>query len=447
MKITVIGGGGIRAPQLVQALCANAEATGLNQLALYDIDRRKAAVTFRLSQSVAQKENPAVALQPTFDLDDALDGADAIITTIRPGFEAGRAKDERIALNRGVLGQETTGPAGFAFACRSAPEVVRYAQQTLDKNPDAWIVNFTNPASLVTEALQRSGFERSAGICDSSDSGLKKVANHAGVNWRELESWTFGLNHLSWVGPALHNGKNILEDVLFDKDYQAAHIPWMPLDLLETLRLLPNEYLYYFYRAKSSLQALLDADECRGEEILRINGAILDTLEKNAAAGSSDEELHATYKNYLQRREATYMISSRKGKERKSKAEPEGYAGVALDLLQNLRKDDPVRMVLNVPNQGALDFLEPNDIVEITCEVGRGAWKPVAPPQVPEKCKELSLAVKKYERLAVEAILEKRVEAAVEGLRLHPLVQDEECAYGLFKDYRDAWPEVFQGWK
>ncbi len=447
MKITVIGGGGIRAPQLVQALCANAASTGLTELALYDIDRRKSAVTFRLSQAVAKQENPSVALQPTFDLDEALHGVDAIITTIRPGFEAGRAKDERIALNHGVLGQETTGPAGFAFACRSAPEVVRYAQHTLDENPDAWIINFTNPASLVTEALQRSGIERAAGICDSSDSGLKKVAGHAGVNWRDLTSWTFGLNHLSWVGPALHDGKNILEDVLFDPEYQAAHIPWMPTDLLEELRLLPNEYLYYFYRAKSSLQALLDASECRGEEILRINGAILDTLEKKSAAGVSDAELHATYKDYLKRREATYMISSRKGKERKSKAEPEGYAGVALDLLQNLSKDEPARMVLNVPNEGALDFLEDRDIVEITCEVGRGSWKPVTPPQVPDACKELSVAVKKYERLAVEAILEKRVDAAVEGLRVHPLVQDENIAFGLFKDYRDAWPEVFAGWK
>src|SRR6185295_10982868 len=198
MKLALIGGGGVRAPLFVASALRRAERVGLEELCLMDIDAEKLAIFGELCREVCRRAESDVRITTTTDARAALEGARHVITTIRVGAEQGRVLDERIALKHGVLGQETTGPGGFAMALRSIPAVVSYAELLEQISPGAWLYSFTNPAGLVTQALRDRGFSRTIGICDGANVGHHAVADWLGVEDRQLRAEVFGLNHLSW---------------------------------------------------------------------------------------------------------------------------------------------------------------------------------------------------------------------------------------------------------
>ena len=160
MKLTLIGGGGVRSPLFVMSVLRWQDRVHVDELCLYDIDEHKLDLLGALNREVTRRAGNPFRLTTTIDAREALTGADHVVTTIRVGFEQGRALDERIALNHGVLGQETTGPGGFAMALRSIPAILGYAALLKEVSPKAWMYNFTNPAGLVTQALREAGFER-----------------------------------------------------------------------------------------------------------------------------------------------------------------------------------------------------------------------------------------------------------------------------------------------
>jgi len=180
MKLTLIGGGGVRAPLFVMTLLRWQERIGATELCLMDIDERKLGLIGALCRELAHRAGDPFTIRTTTDAQEALTGADHVVTTIRAGFEQARATDERIALRHGVLGQETTGPGGFAMALRSIPAILGYAQLMQEVSPTAWMYNFTNPAGLVTQALRDDGFTRTIGICDALTAGRQPSL----VGWR-----------------------------------------------------------------------------------------------------------------------------------------------------------------------------------------------------------------------------------------------------------------------
>ena len=198
MKLTLIGGGGVRSPLFVNSTLKRAERLRLDELCLMDVDADKLAIIGNVCQMVARARNSPVRITTTTDARQAITGADYVVTSIRVGNEMGRINDERIALRHGVLGQETTGPGGFAMALRSIPAILGYAALIEELSPQAWMFNFTNPAGLVTQALRDAGFERSVGICDGANEAQHAVASYLDRPLDAVQHEMYGLNHLSW---------------------------------------------------------------------------------------------------------------------------------------------------------------------------------------------------------------------------------------------------------
>lgn len=460
MKLTVIGGGGVRSPLLTASALRWADRVGLDELCLMDINAEKLALLGALCHHIGQREGSPVRITTTTSADEALDGASYIITTIRVGEEQGRVHDERIALKHGVLGQETTGPGGFAMAMRSIPAILGYAALAEKRAPGAWIFNFTNPAGLVTQALRDQGFARTVGICDSANSAQHEAARFLGISPESLQAEVFGLNHLSWTRRLLCDGRDILPELLADDSFLAATTQRMfDPELVRHLGMFLNEYLFYFYYAEKAL-ASIQADELtRGEEVLRLNRQLLDRLRAIDVERHPEEGLRA-YLAYDRRRAATYMHYANPDGPSMEEADMaaegpiaismeggEGYAGVALKIIQALESGQPARTALNVPNAGALDFMRPDDVVEISCVIEDGDIRTIPVSDVPEDQQLLMRGIKLYERRAVEATLKRSRRQAVYALMAHPLVLSYSLARTLVDEYLLAHAAFVGEWQ
>jgi len=199
MKLTILGGGGFRVPQVFEAIAADDAAVRIDELVLYDTDASRLgairAVVAQLEQDLPHAPN----VTATTDLDTALTGADFIFCAIRVGGALGRTFDERIALGLGVLGQETTGPGGLAYAIRTLPVMLKIAERARALAPEAWFINFTNPAGIVTEGLRQVLGDRVVGICDTPI-GLMRRAALAVTGSSTVHTFDYvGLNHLGWL--------------------------------------------------------------------------------------------------------------------------------------------------------------------------------------------------------------------------------------------------------
>src|SRR4051812_27460497 len=210
----------------------------------------------------------------TTDLDDAVEGADFVFSAIRVGRLEGRVVDEAVPLELGVLGQETTGPGGICFALRTIPEMVRLAETVAERAPDAWLINFTNPAGMVTEALQRVLGDRVVGICDSPSSLCRRVARALHRDPAEMWFDYFGLNHLGWLQAAHDADGDRLPELLADDDALAGFEEGrlFGAEWLRTLGMIPNEYLYYFYFAADTVESIR-AGVPRGAALLESQAA------------------------------------------------------------------------------------------------------------------------------------------------------------------------------
>jgi 6-phospho-beta-glucosidase len=296
VKLTVIGGGGMRAPLFVAAALRRAERIGLDEISLMDISADRLAVMGALAHGVARRMGSQVQVTATTDPEAALAGARFVVTTIRVGGDEGRVLDERIALRHGVLGQETTGPGGFAMALRSIPAVLGYAQMMRDLCPNAWLFNFTNPAGLVAQALVEAGFERAVGICDSANLAQHAIATRLGIDSNALRPEVFGLNHLSWVRRVVYDGKDVLPSFLADPAFLAETIQNVfDPDLIQLLGMWLNEYLYYYYYAERAVAAISADEKTRGEEILALNRDLLAQLGAIDIEGNLDSALTIYY--------------------------------------------------------------------------------------------------------------------------------------------------------
>ena len=448
MKLTVIGGGGVRAPLFVASALRRAEQAHLDELCLMDIDAERLETIGGLCREVAALLGSSVRITPTTSAEAALDGADYIVTTIRVGKEPGRVLDERIALRRGVLGQETTGPGGFAMAMRSIPEVLRYAALAQERAPRAWIFNFTNPAGLVTQALRQRGFERTVGICDGANLAQHDVSRWLKIPAEQVRHEVFGLNHLSWTRHAWVGDRDVLPGLLANPEFcSSSNLKIFDYTLIQLLGLYLNEYLYYFYYAERAVEQILADRQTRGEEVLALNEQLFAALRDPHIPADPLGRLR-TFVAYQKRRSLTYMHYAQPGGPTLDEAdqvdfhslafnpeEGEGYAGVALDIISALEAGKPFHTALNVPNQGAIAGMEAEDVVEVSCRVENGQITPQPVGEIPGHAARLMQSVKEYERLAVEAILQRSWSTGVRALMAHPLVlvlqPGQHAAWGL----------------
>lgn len=457
MKLTIIGGGSVRTPRLIPSLIHRAERLGLREVWLMDTDPDKLQLIGGLVMTMARQLDAPFEIRLTTDAREAVSGAQHVITSIRPGQEQGRATDERIAFSHGVLGQETTGAAGFAMAMRSIPALLEYARLVEDVGaPNAWIYNFTNPAGLVAQALHYAGIQRVVGICDSANGAQHAVSRYLDVPLKRVFHEVYGLNHLSWTRSVRvdadengEGGEEVFPPLLYDDRFvQSTHMSMFASGLREWQNAFLNEYLHYFYHRDEALAALLKKPETRGEEVMRLTGELLTEL-RSVPADDAEAQL-AIYDRLMGQRSATYMSHARDGRARPD-TEPvgedeEGYAAVALGCIEAIETNTPLYTGLNVPNQGTISGLQDDDVVEVSCWIDGSGLRPVRIGDVPESQYLLMRDVKQYERLAARAILERSRPLAYRALAVHPLVGSYPLAEKLVDAFLDAHQDLVGTW-
>ena len=442
MKITIFGGGGFRVPMVYEALLGRAERLGLDEVALYEVDetrlRRIAPVLEGLQQSAGRR----LAIRPTVDLDEALEGADFIFSAIRVGQLEGRVIDEAVPQAAGVVGQETTGPGGIGFALRTVPVMRALATAVARRAPRAWFINFTNPAGLVTEAIGEILGHRAIGICDSPAGLGRRVAAALGRPEADLAFDYFGLNHLGWLR-AVHDGTTDLLPGLLADDAALDGLLEGRLfgsEWLRTIRMIPNEYLYFYTFATDTVEALRAGAPPRAEFLLRQQRAFY------SASEASPEVALAAWRATRLEREETYFAEA-KSAAGVVEAAPDpdtggGYEGIALAVVEAIALDQLRVLILNTPNRSALPFLDERSVVEVPCVVGRSGVSPLAVGAVPAHARLLIETIKEVERLTIRAAIERSRLLAVEALALHPLVPSVTIARRIFDDYRAQQPEL-----
>ena len=454
MKIAILGAGGVRTPLIVGAMLRRRERLGLTELALIDVDAERLAIIGELAQAEQEPQDaPAemgragLRIDCTTDARAALAGADFVITTFRVGGIASRVVDERVPLRHGILGQETTGPGGFAMAMRTIPVLLDYIAMMREVCPDAWLINFANPAGLLAEAAITAGrWPRTVGICDAPE-GMRRVAAAIfNMSPDELYLDYFGLNHLGWVRAAFCQGQDLLPRFIATLR-AAGRVPGLPFDtdFVRALGMIPNEYLFYYYHSREAVDNLLRQDKTRGEQIADWNALLFDELGTLRAAGDLPG-MRRVYRTYLEQRGGSYMASETGQAHDLAGLDPtivralagEGYAGIALDLIDGLTGATPQQMILNVPNAGAIHGMGDRDVVEIPAFVGRGLVRSMAVGGVSRGPLGLMQEVKAYEQLTIVAATEGSYAKAVQALALHPLVRDVAVAKAILDGYREG---------
>ncbi len=407
MKIAVIGGGSTYTPELIEGFAARAAVLPVDELVLHDVDASRLDVVGALAARILSKGDYPGRLITTTSLDDAVDGAAAVLIQLRVGGQAARLVDETLPAKFGLLGQETTGPGGFAKALRTVPVVLGIANVVGKRaRPDAWIVDFTNPVGIVTRALLDEG-HRALGLCNVAIGFQRRLAARFGVAADRVRLDHAGLNHLSWIRRVLVDGVDRLPELLVAPavDELAAEIE-VPRELLRTVGAIPSYYLHYFYCTDRAVhdQAV---GGTRAEEVLGIERTLLEMYADPALDHKPD---------LLEQRGGAY------------------YSEAAAALVTSLLTGDGAHHYVDVANNGTIDGLPADAVVEVPAVVDRaGAHPLVVQPLAPELL-GLVQAVTAYEELAIEAARSGSRTVALRALLANPLVRQWDLAVAVLDE-------------
>lgn len=464
MKIVIVGGGGVRTPQVTNGLLAKSRELELEEITLLDIDKKRLNAIYKIVNQIKNSHQNVgeIDINYTLDSKEAIKDADLVLFTVRVGNIQSRIIDEQVPLKYGVIGQETTGPGGFAMAMRTIPVILEYMKVIDEIAPEAWILNLTNPAGLITQALNDAGYEKIIGICDSPSGLTEDIA--AGLNLPLSELWFeyFGLNHLGWIKKIKHKNKDITAEVFKNDEALKRHGESMiSSDFIRRISLIPNEYLLFYYQNTEVLNKVSESGVSRAQLIDKLNEMLFNKL--NNFAQSSDIDPLTIYQRYIESRHGSYMQVETSGFKEKDIAqkiwekaaeeindgsymieeEPGGYAAIALSVIKGITGVEPTNVILNVKNEGAISCLEKDDVVEIPTYVNGNGIHGITVDEVPEQAKGLLQAVKSFERLTIQASKNKNYNKALQALTIHPLVPDAVTAQNILDDYLNEHGEYF----
>ncbi|CAM5655970.1 6-phospho-beta-glucosidase [Streptomyces rochei] len=439
MRLTILGGGGFRVPLVYGALLGDRAEGRVTDVVLHDVDAARLSAVTRVLAEQAAGVPDAPAVTATTDLDEALRGADFVFSAIRVGGLEGRAADERVALAEGVLGQETVGAGGIAYGLRTVPVAVDIARRTARLAPDAWVINFTNPAGLVTEAMSRHLGDRVIGICDSPVGLGRRIARVLGADPDRAFIDYVGLNHLGWVRGLRVAGRDELPRLLADPallgSFEEGRL--FGPDWLRSLGAVPNEYLHYYYFNRETVRAYREAERTRGAFLRDQQARFYEEMRH------PDTPALAAWDRTRAEREATYMAENREAAgagEREADDLSGGYEKVALALMRAVARDERATLILNVRNRGTLSALDPDAVIEVPCLVDANGAHPVAVDPLPGHATGLVCAVKAVEREVLAAAGTGSRASAVRAFALHPLVDSVNVARRLVEGYTAVHP-------
>ncbi|MFO1539316.1 MAG: 6-phospho-beta-glucosidase [Chloroflexota bacterium] len=401
MRIAVIGGGSTYTPELVQGFLDRRDRLPLRELWLVDLSEDRLAVVGALAQRMVAASGAPFRVVLTTDRRAAIAGASYVITQLRVGQMAARRADEELGRRHGLVGQETTGIGGFAKALRTIPVVLEIARDIRELAPDALLVNFTNPAGLVTEALFRHAPEvRAVGVCNGPihlhmDVLEALAGGGAPIDHARGELDTLGLNHLGWYRGFRLDGRDVWPEVMerwIARMRATPHPQWDPR-LLEALGMIPNSYLQYFY-ATADRVAEQATTPTRAEVVQRIEAGLL----RDYA-----DPTRSTPPDGLLERGGAY------------------YSTVATQLIAAHHDDLGETHIVNVRHDGAVPGWDPSWVLELPARVGRSGIVPLPTEPLPAVASGLLHHVKSYELLTVEAAVTGDRETAFRALVAHPL--------------------------
>ncbi len=418
LKLAVIGGGSSYTPELIEGVIKRVDRLPVTQIDLMDIDagREKLETVTSLAQRMVAKAGLDITVKATLDRREAIKDANFIMTQLRVGGLAARARDERIPLKYNVLGQETTGPGGFAKALRTIPVLLDICRDIEELAPEAWLINFTNPAGMVTEAISKYTRVKALGLCNVPIHMHHDVAKAFNVDFDRIKTTFAGLNHLVWMSDIRLDGKVITGDMI-EKLCDGAHMnmnnihesPWDP-DFLRGLGVIPCPYHRYFYMQDEMLAEELEAAKSEGtraEQVMK-----------------TEEELFELYRDpdldikppQLEKRGGAY------------------YSDVSLNLVDSLYNDTGMINVVNTVNNGAISNMPDDCVVEISSVIDSGGAHPIAMGELAENQIGLARAVKSYESLAVEAAVHGDYRKALQALTANPLIPSARIAKSILDD-------------
>ncbi|HGF0770909.1 TPA: 6-phospho-beta-glucosidase [Kluyvera georgiana] len=431
MKITVIGGGSSYTPELVEGLIARHASLPMAELALVDVEagREKVEIIAALSRRMLDRNGlEAVKVSVHFDADDAIRGSSFVLTQLRVGQLPARAADERLGLSHKLLGQETTGVGGFAKALRTIPVMLDIARRVERLAPDAWIINFTNPAGIVTEAVSRHSKAKIIGLCNVPVTMHHMIADMLKLPYGDVSLRFAGLNHMVWVHQVLAAGRDATDEViemLCDGEQLSMNnikaIPWPP-ELLRALRAIPCPYHRYFWQTRTMLEdELADADSkgTRAEQVMKVEASLF-KLYADPNLDKKPEEL-----------------SQRGGS---------FYSEVALQLINALHNNLGIEMVVNTANNGAIQGLPDDAVIETNCLIDAQGAHPLAFGKLPPLMNGLTQQVKDFERLTIDAAVHGDKQKTLLALVANPLVADVNLASALVDEVltiNKAWLPQF----
>ncbi|MDD9207573.1 6-phospho-beta-glucosidase [Georgenia sp. 10Sc9-8] len=445
MKLTIIGGGGFRVPQIFQAVAGG--EPGVTELCLHDVSAERLTVIRTVLDQLADHLPRPPRVTATLDLDEALRGADVIFSAMRIGGTGGRVQDEVTALELGVLGQETVGPGGLAYALRTLPHARALADRVRRVAPEAWLINFTNPAGIITEAMRAVLGDQVIGICDTPIGLVRRAARAAGHRPDEVSFDYVGLNHLGWLRSLEVRGRDVLPGLLAHDERLAGLEEARTLGpaWVRALGALPNEYLFYYYATREALAHMRAGGPTRGQYLHEQQEAFY------RAAARDPEEALAAWDRTRHERESSYMGETRSPEQRFARAPEDvddgGYQQVALELMTALTTGTTTTMILDVGNDSAgagllVHQLPADAVVEVPCTVDGEGVHPHHVAPVAGEMAGLMVQVKTAEQLALRASTERSAELAWRALAAHPVVDSVAVARQLLDDYRDRFPEL-----
>lgn len=419
LKLTVIGGGSSYTPELADGIIKNHAELPVHDIWLVDVKggSQKQEIVAGLLRRMIQKADLEIRVHTTLDRRAGIEGADFIINQFRVGGLAARSLDERIPLKYGLIGQETTGAGGFAKALRTIPIAESIAADVRSLAPGAFVINFTNPSGMVTEAFSRSGLHRVIGLCNIPLSMQMTIAKGMGLSPNRIRLDMTGLNHLSWARRIWLDDRDVTREVLASEAVAALCFRNVPSgrSFLQALGMVPSPYLRYYYFPRLALAeqqaALASGRGTRADEVMAV--------ERELFAAYGDPELA----------EKPPQLSKRGGA---------WYSEAAVSVMRDLHTHQPGVHVVNTLNLESVPDLLPEDVIETNCRIDGSGVRPVFQGGLPEEIRGLVQQVKNYERLTISAALSGDQGKALLALTAHPLIGDVGVIEPLWADILGA---------
>jgi 6-phospho-beta-glucosidase len=409
VKVAVVGGGSTYTPELVEGVAARSATLPIDELVLFDIDEERLRIVGGLASRILRRAGWRGTLTCTLEREAAVDGAAFVLVQLRVGGQTARHSDEALPLRFGAIGQETTGPGGFAKALRTVPVVLDLAELVGRRAaPGAWLVDFTNPVGIVTQALLDAG-HRAIGLCNVAIGFQRGLARHFGVAPEQVALEHVGLNHLTWLRGVTVDGVDRMPEILADPSIAIDPAEFAP-ELVRTLRAIPSYYLRYYYATGEVLAEERDGYS-RAEDVIAIERELL-TLYADPA---------------LDRKPA--LLEQRGGA---------FYSEAAAQLMASLHAGTGDVQVVNVRNDGALPDLAADAVVEVPARIDADGAHPLPQRPLAPEMHGLVEHAKAYERLAIEAAVTGDREIALRALLANPLVPGYAAAVGLLEAIIEA---------